>query len=299
MQAGGFSEADQAALDAWRTRSPEHAQAWDRAQRVLDMFANVPAPIGSVAIRQLPSGRRRTVVRGLGMVALMAPTAWLVGRTAAWRDWNADIRTATGERKTVTLADGTQLVLNTRSAVDVRFSSTERRLRLIEGELLATTGPDTQAARYRPFIVETPQGDAQALGTRYTVRLIGEHARVSVFEGRVAVRPLDGGAQRVIDTGMQADFSSTAVSAPHPASASAALWERGMYVANDQRLADVLDELSRYRAGAIHCASSVANLRVSGAFPIDDTDASLDLLAKTLPIKITSLTHYWQFVDAR
>jgi transmembrane sensor len=65
------------------------------------------------------------------------------------------------------------------------------------------------------------------------------------------------------------------------------------------RLADLLDELGRYRAGVLRCHPGVAGLTVSGAFPLRDTDASLRLLQETLPVTVSRLTGYWVTVEPR
>ncbi|MNC51035.1 fec operon regulator FecR [compost metagenome] len=66
-----------------------------------------------------------------------------------------------------------------------------------------------------------------------------------------------------------------------------------------ERLADLLDELGRYRPGMVRCHDAVADLAVSGSFSLRDTDASLGLLQSTLPIKVSSLTRYWVTVEPR
>ncbi|MDP1051476.1 FecR family protein, partial [Klebsiella quasipneumoniae] len=84
----------------------------------------------------------------------------------------------TGEIRHVTLSDGTRLDLNSDSAVGLRFSATERRIRLIRGEILLTSGHDP----HRPLIVETAAGDVQALGTRFAVRELNDGSRVDLYE---------------------------------------------------------------------------------------------------------------------
>ena len=72
-----------------------------------------------------------------------------------------------------------------------------------------------------------------------------------------------------------------------------------MMVARNMRLADLLAELGRYRPGVLRCHDDVAGLSVSGAFPLQDTDASLRLLQDTLPIRVSSLTRYWVAIEPR
>jgi transmembrane sensor len=66
-----------------------------------------------------------------------------------------------------------------------------------------------------------------------------------------------------------------------------------MLVVRDQRLADVVAELARHRPGFLRCAPEVADLRVSGALSLRDTDAALQALSERLPITVQRVTRYW------
>jgi transmembrane sensor len=103
----------------------------------------------------------------------------------------------------------------------------------------------------------------------------------------------------IVKAGEQGAFSADGVAAVEPLDVSALTWENGMLLAQHMRLADLLDELGRYRTGVLRCHDSVANLTVSGAFSLRDTDASLHLLQETLPVTVSSLTGYWVTVEPR
>lgn len=303
LRAGPMSTYSRRQFEQWRNRSAAHVEAWARAERVLGTFDIVPSNVGSQTMKQLARPGRRQALRALGSVAVAAPLAWL-----AWRDptatswitsWQADLRTAAGEQRTVTLKDGTRLVLNTASAVDVAFSSAERRLNLRQGEMLVTTSHQDPSSVDRPFVVQTAQGEVRALGTRFSVRTEDEGTRVTLFEGALQIRTAHGGQSLLLRAGEQTLFSATAIAPPHAASAAASLWTQGMLVASDMRLGDFTAELGRYRAGVLRCHPGAANLRVSGAFPLKDTDASLQLLQRTLPVRISTLTRYWVVIARR
>ena len=63
-----------------------------------------------------------------------------------------------------------RVTLSTASAIDLRFSDTERLVVLRAGEILVATSPDNAAAP-RPFLVRTRHGTVRALGTRYSCLL--------------------------------------------------------------------------------------------------------------------------------
>jgi transmembrane sensor len=298
MQGTALSAHEHAEFERWRAQSDAHADAWSRAERVRATFASVPPAIAADAVGKMRR-RRRAALRGLGAVMMGAPAAWLASRTVLWRDWTADYRTATGEQRRIELADGTRVLLDTATAIDVAYDRDARRLRLVSGRVRVTTGHDSGAARYRPFVVETAQGSARALGTRFTVRTGETATTVSVSEGAVVLKPVDGSATQTLRAGQQAGMSPTATTAIEPAGAALSSWEQGMLMAQNERLASVIAELARYRHGVLLCDLAVAGLRVSGAFPLDDIDASLDLLARTLPVELTTFTSLWTRVGPR
>lgn len=295
MQCGDLSPSEQQHFEQWRLRSPAHAQAWERAQSVLATFDQVPGDINAAALRALSRPTRRRAILGLCLAGATVPWVWRAASETPWRAWSADYQTATGERRTVMLADGTQLVMNTNSAVDVVFATTERRLHLLAGEILVTTGHERgQGGTSRPFIVETAQGTAQALGTRFSVRCLQDTTRLAVFEGAVAVRPrLASVAATLVSAGQQRTFGAHDAHTPVDADVSDIAWEQGMVIAKDMRLQALVAELARYRRGVLRTDPEVADLRVSGAFPLADVDASLTLLTRTLPVDIRTVTRYW------
>jgi transmembrane sensor len=290
------SAADRQAFDAWLSQGEAQARAWARAERVLGAFDALPAGIGPQALRL--AGRRgnrrtearRTVLRAGAGLMLAAPVAWLAWRERPWQVWMADVSTRTGERRRLTLDDGTQLVLNTASAVSVRFNARERRLVLHAGEIFVETGHADLAGR--PLRVETPLGDVEPQGTRFTVRRLEPGVQVAVFEHAVLWRPLAGDAIR-LGAGEQARFLPGAEPVQSVVDESALLWRQGMLVARNMRLADLLAELGRYRPGVLRCDPAVADLPVSGALSLADTDAALDMLQGQLPLRVRRFSRYW------
>jgi len=201
------------------------------------------------------------------------------------------MRTATGEQKHLTLADGSRLVMNTDSAIDVSFTEAVRQVRLIRGEILITTASD-RVPQPRSFVVTTAQGSIRPIGTRFSVRQMANETRAAVFEGAVAINTL-GTEHTIANAGEYALFQANKIARKGTVDNTESLWEHGMLVARNMPLADLVAELARYRPGILRCDPAIADMRVSGAFPLRNTDASLDLLVKTLPLEINSVTRYW------
>ncbi|MFC6313492.1 FecR domain-containing protein, partial [Paraburkholderia dipogonis] len=243
------------------------------------------------------ASRRRAGVKALATLLFAGGASWIASEHAPWRAWNADAHTALGERRSLTLADGTRVTLNTDSAIDIRFTNAERRVRLVSGEIMIATGHAD--GERRPFIVETAQGSLRPLGTRFAVRQQSTLCRLDVFEGAVRINPAEAPALApVVRAGQRARFTRTDVGALEPISENDAAWTDGLLVASGMRLGDFVDELGRYRAGHLSCDPDVANLRLSGTYPLADTDRVLDTVARILPVEVVFMTRYWVTVRA-
>lgn len=305
LQAGSADRGVHEAHRIWLAQHAEHQRAWNHIEAVNERLRS---GVGASAIAQAAlapprSRQRRRVTTALAALFLGGGVAWQAGWHApahqALATWWADERTGVGERRTVALDDGSTLALNTDTAVDVRFSGGERRLRLLRGEIIVTTGPDGAATGPRPFVVETAHGELRPVGTRFSVREYGDASRVSVFEGRVSIRPkneLGEGREsfsRVLSAGQQARFTRSTISESRPANDADLAWTDGMLVASGMRLDDFLSELARHRRGHVRCDPAVAHLRVSGTYPLADTDRVLELLRTTLHVEVDTYTRWW------
>ncbi|MGJ7543481.1 FecR domain-containing protein [Variovorax sp. LT1R16] len=293
LHSGRAGEADHAACAAWRKADPAHEHAWQRAERLSQKFGAVPATVGVPVLARQARDNRRAALRTLALLATAAPAAWLGWRLAPWDAWTSDHRTATGERREVRLADGSRVLLDTGSAIDVRIDGTRRTVHLRAGAIQLTTAADA-----RPFIVETTQGRLRALGTRFTVRQDGEEARsdirLAVTEGAVEVTLRDASSPAlVVPAGQQTLLRGQGASALAAVSPESQAWTQGVLYAERMRLADFCAELSRYRPGLLHCSPEVAELRISGAFQLRDTDYVLSMVASTLPVQVVTRTRWW------
>lgn len=145
--------------------------------------------------------RMRKLGGGLASVMLACGLALFMGNRFMPVDyWLADQRTATGEQRTVRLADNTLIQLNTHSAIDVRFDATQRRVILQDGEIFIETGSHEDP---RPFIVETRDGRMRALGTRFLVRREDEGTLLGVLESAVAAHAQNDDREQILREGQQ------------------------------------------------------------------------------------------------
>lgn len=281
----------------WRSAHPDHERAWGRIETVRGKLAPLSSPLGKAvaqaALAPPDSARRRRVIGTLAVLVSAGVAAWGIGESVPVRVWASDYRTGIGERRTIVLVDGSSVMLNTNTALDVRFSDAERRVKLITGEILLTTHKDTHEPS-RPILVETAQGTARALGTEYSVRQMDGRTEVGVFRGAVEIRTRHNPDQPyVLRAGYRADYTAREVLEARAAADDQTAWKDGFIVARGMRLDDFIGELSRYSREPLSCDPGVAARRVSGSFPVADTAKVLDALSVTLDLQIEPVTRFW------
>lgn len=299
IDSGEATAHDLTVLEQWREASPAHEQAWQQAQRISGLASALPEQT-SATLRRRTRLDRRKAIKQLGMLIAAVPTGWLAWRAVEQQGWLADYHTATGEQRRLVLADGTVIQLNTATRINVDYTNASRTVHLLGGEILIETAHDPEAhlhSKPRPFIVQTTYGQIQPLGTRFVVRHIDDHVFVAVEQGAVQIN--NGRDTKVIEAGMQSRFDAEAIAQPQALIASEWHWSRGVISADDTPLAEFIAELSRYRPGILRCDPAVADIRITGAYQLQDTDAILLNLAKVFPIKLEYRTRYWVSVVAR
>ncbi|ATQ66824.1 MULTISPECIES: FecR family protein [Methylosinus] len=284
LREGPLAPDEKAELDAWLAEDAANAVAFDE---VLSMYGDLAVMSPSRAERprrRLP----RIRVAALAGVAAAALALFASFDEIATR-LRADHFAGAGERKLVTLDDGSRVLLDSRSAIALRYSPGERRLALLSGEAWFEVAPDVS----RPFIVEAGGGAVTALGTAFDVALEGAGARVTVTEHRVSLS--SGGRSVVVDEGRQSAFEPDAAArSPEPVNVDqVTAWRRGKLIVTKKPLRDVLAAIGRYHRGFVYCVErSICERRVSGVFGADDALQSLQEIETSLGLRAIHLTRY-------
>jgi transmembrane sensor len=196
--------------------------------------------------------------------------------------------TGVGEQRTVRLDDGSTVVLNTSTKLQVAFAEKQREVQLLEGEALFNVARDVS----RPFLVVSDRAIAQAVGTSFIVRRKEQQTVVTVIEGTVAVTYVSVGdavpallpqdAVRV-SAGARADvadggISMTAVENPGAATA----WRSGQLVFDGETLAQIVAEFNRYNELQIVLTDpQLSNERLSGVFDASKPQALVRFLERS------------------
>ncbi|MDM9627704.1 FecR family protein [Rhizobium sp. S152] len=276
---------NQAARDAfagWRDLSPQHEAA---AREAENLWNGLPA--AGRRVRQ--TDRRSALTRraAIGGVLLTGAGFGLVRSGLIRFDPFSDYVTDVGEQKVINLADGSTVQLNARSALSVYIEDRLRRVRLVEGQATFTVAKDSR----RPFVVEAGTGRSTAIGTIFDVDIARDVVEVTVVEGAVSV---ESGSTSSAKLGANRRIRYTddgTLLAPEDVDANIELaWRRGKLIFNGRRLADVVNELERYRPGRVIIAGEgLRNLQVTGVFDVSDPASIVSTIRDALPVRVTEL----------
>lgn len=279
-------------FEAWLAADASHRSEYSLLERMWSAVDLIPEQrlreLCTTEVRALPVPSRRRFLQG----ALAATASIVLAGGATYLFDPFSLRgehyaTQLGERRQVTLADGSTLDLNGRTRITVLYGADRRLVRLESGEAMFSVTPD----KARPFVVEAGAGRVTVTGTRFNVRRDVEDVRVAVESGRVLVAGGQGEASRPLLAGDGVRVASNGVVGPVQRIdiASITAWRQGKLIFNDVPLAEVAEEVSRYREQPLRVAPEVAALRFSSVFRADDTNALLAALPRILPVKVRTL----------
>ena len=183
---------EQRGLERWLEESDAHREAFEAAKQewqslaFLQQLRNDPVADGDpwVARKRVRRKRLRSYVLPLAAAASIAATALVIGWSLLTPAvYHAEYYTAIGEQQDVSLPDGSSIMLNTSTRLNVQFSDERRGVFLDAGEAHFEVAHDPN----RPFVVITSVGLVRAVGTAFTVYVDDEQAEVTVTDGVVEV----------------------------------------------------------------------------------------------------------------
>lgn len=310
--------ADRTAFEAWREADPRHAAAYDsvvtalaRVDKVLgepdvlalgdEVFAATEPPRRPI----LPSmilGLAAAVVAAIGIafyVELAEPDK--VSETPVGA---STYDTAIGERSTIDLPDGSRVILNTASRIDIDYQIANRHVVLREGQALFEVAEDAN----RPFVVTAGDRRIVALGTAFDVRVNEDRGvQVTLIEGRVAIdkvtaesvlpvtpvspsvesQPLVPGEQLVV-RGNEQPVVATADTE------RVVSWREGRLIFRDDPLLDAVNEINRYSTTKLYLSndSRLHDIRISGVFKSGRTDSFILALETVYAVEAQQVSEH-------
>ncbi|MHB8816702.1 MAG: FecR family protein [Steroidobacteraceae bacterium] len=308
LDSGGLTAAERGELEAWLREDVRHRLAYEemsRTWRVLDRLAERAQDANILAFA--PRERHRGFLGTRYWQAAAAAVLVIAVGAALWvarRPGMQVLSTAVGQERQVTLADGSQLTLNTNTLLAVKFTPGRRDIYLRQGEAHFDVVHDAS----RPFFVHAGDAVIRDVGTQFEVRLNSDRdIDVLVDEGRVEVRGSGAAPDLATPDGAIRDGSAGWVRAltageqlliagprlqvmpvtPRQIADDLA-WREGSLVFEGEPLSQALAEVGRYtRERIVLTGPEVASLRISGRFKTDDVPGFFQALQAALPVRVS------------
>lgn len=275
-------------LDAWLCADPRHRVAWDELRETAQRLDR-HAPALRSQLRPPPATRSWKRLAGPALAACLLLALIGVGGWEARARWvpveTRELATAIGEQGRFTLADGSEITLNTGSRVSVRLTRRQREVVLHHGEAFFAVSPDPDA----PFRVRGQQVSVTVLGTRFSVLESRQQQVVTVESGRVRVAAPGQPEHMLTD---RQEWLALPGRAPEVRTVDdlprRLAWRNGQLIFHDQPLLDVLAEIQRYRQEPIRFQGSreLAAFRLSGTFRTGHTEDFFSTLPLASPARV-------------
>lgn len=286
---------DRTAFAEWLAADPAHGTAWRSIERMwggLDAAAPkvLPSRGGSLQKKRRKSRTKSPRRRASAAKGVAASIVLLIAGGIGWQMMPAglfaDYRTTIGERRMISLQDGSEVELGAATAIDVAFSANERRIKLLAGEAFFSVTKDPA----RPFIVAAGNGEVKVLGTAFDVK-IADEVMVAVTSNTVQVRNATSSPVKVL-AGQAVRYDMNRISTVTAADLDAVqAWRQDQIAFRDVPLDAVLAELGRYRRGSIVLlGKSLGKRHVTAVFEAKNGDAALDTIAQSLSLRIYRAT---------
>jgi transmembrane sensor len=262
----------EARVQVWLDASEDHRRAfnrmtyvWERS-RLIEMRAR-----DDLSVSRL--GRRS---RFAPWATPLAATLVLAATVAVYYWRSNTLVTGVGQQEVRLLPDGTRVVLNTNTRIEVNYDKLARRVRLVHGEAWF----EVSKRPTWPFLVGVDGQEIRALGTSFIVRHDDmQDLSVTLVDGAISVAPIapngEGPSQgsRILAPGQRLIISRHhAPSVDRPELTRVTAWERGR-VDLDGTLGDAANEMNRYSTTHVTVADAkVAQLHIGGVVHAGNTD---------------------------
>jgi transmembrane sensor len=282
---GRPSRADRQNFEDWH-KTPVHAAAYQHVSSLWSSADGIGASLGredksaiAAHLKRIEEFRRRRSGRKIGTTVLsvlfaLGVSGWLwLEKPNFLQDMRADYIAARGEQRSITLSDGSTVLLDADSAVTVEMTDKARRVDLLRGTAYFEVQPSSV-----PFIVDAANGHSRVLGTAFDISMTQEGANVTLAHGSLQVSLDDASTSVVLKPGESVTYGGKGLGVVGPVDIPDAMaWREGRFVFNNMRLSDVLAQIERNRDGRIVLiGETLAERRVSGSLLLADTDAALD-----------------------
>lgn len=295
MQSDDMTDQEKATFNLWLS-DPDNAVIYQRFEQLWQRMDTGSAASARDTVQHVLEHRKNAPLRVLSLAVVLGLSGFLFLKSDTGEFLTADYRSLSGSEVLV-LEDRSTLVLGPGSALDVDFTDEERRIHLVRGQVSLSVQGDADW----PLSVNTLHGSARALGTQFTVSVSDVKTDVEVMESRVQVCTAVSQQCTTLTQGLRTGFDAHTLESDLSVDQGFIidLFSQTLVV-EGQPATRVLKELKRYYPGYIRIKEDgLADVRVSGVFPLNDPIRALNVMADSLPVNVRQYTPWLVLVEKR
>ena len=286
-------------FEAWLAESDRHRAAYAVVEPVWRLSSDIAPPAAPDTVVSLADARgprrpwRRAVVVAMGAIAAGVALVFL---PAIQLHLRADHLTGVAEQRDLTLEDGSKVALDAGSAIAVRYVASRREVELLSGQAFFEVTSNWE----RPFVVTVDGVTVTVTGTAFSVATTASGVTVAVQAGSVDVA--DGaGVASGLRRGDRLQISRRGkVSRGQVAAEDVASWRDRRLVVYDMPVREVVEQLGRYRRGAIVFGDgAIADRLVTGMIDLRRPNEALQALVDLQQGSMIEITPYLSVISSR
>lgn len=289
----GFTKNQEKEFQTWIEESIEHKKAFEKIEKLQSLFSSLPKDTKSKISQEIHQNiKSRNSFRKFNFLKIAASVIFLICGTLfglnEYQTFGIKHSYQTNQEiKELFLPDGSKVVLDAKTKLDIKYYKDKRVVTLSDGKAFFEVSPNPN----KPFIVNANLIKVEVLGTSFEVKNEKNKVIVDVINGKVKVEQNkdDKFLQlAVLSAGNHISFDKLngQYVLKDIDTSNIASWKSGVLFFQEYSLQKAIEEFKKYQDLRVLIQKDIQKYSISGSFPSKDIDKFLFALSKIYPIKV-------------
>lgn len=289
----GFTKNQEKEFLFWIDENIEHKKAFEKLERLQLLYSSLSKNTKERISQEVHQNiKSRKTLKKTNLLKIVASVVFILGATIFTINEYLNfgikhIYTSNKELRDIVLPDGSKVILDAKTKLDIKYYSDKREVNISEGKALFEVSSNPN----KPFIVNADMIKVEVLGTNFEVKNEKDKIAVDVISGKVKVEQNKNDEFQqlaILTQGKHISFDkqSSKTVLKDIDIKNIASWKDGVLFFQDYSLQKAIDEFKKYKDIDIVIQKDIQKYSISGSFGIDDIDKFIFALSKIYPIKV-------------
>lgn len=289
----GFTKNQEKEFLFWIDENIEHKKAFEKLERLQLLYSSLSKSTKERISQEVHQDiKSRKALKKTNLLKIVASVVFILGATLFTINEYLNfgikhIYTSNKELRDVILPDGSKVILDAKTKLDIKYYSDKREVNISEGKALFEVSSNPN----KPFIVNADMIKVEVLGTNFEVKNEKDKIAVDVISGKVKVEQNKNDEFQqlaILTQGKHISFDkqSSKTVLKDIDIKNIASWKDGVLFFQDYSLQKAIDEFKKYKDIDIVIQKDIQKYSISGSFGVDDIDKFIFALSKIYPIKV-------------